>query len=62
MENDNERARDTRVALRKYNNHFLKHVKIKKRHEIQQMAQVYLNEIQIHDIVRRGRVTRLLIL
>ncbi|EZA60626.1 Protein RRNAD1 [Ooceraea biroi] len=39
--NDDGRAtRDARVALWKHNNHFLKHVKIKKRHEIQQMAQI----------------------
>jgi len=44
-DNNGRMTRDTLVALRKHDNHFLKHVKIKKRHEIQQMAQVYLNGI-----------------
>ncbi|XP_029680179.1 protein RRNAD1-like [Formica exsecta] len=40
VENKNERTHDIHVTLNKHNNLFLKHVKIKKRHEIQQIAQI----------------------
>lgn len=40
MENKNERTHDIYVTLKQHNNLFLKHVKIKKRHEVQQIAQI----------------------
>ncbi|EFN60617.1 UPF0431 protein C1orf66-like protein [Camponotus floridanus] len=40
VENKNERSHEIHVALKKHNNLFLKHVKKKKRYEIQQIAQI----------------------